>query len=61
MGEIIAKIMFFIIVLPSMIITEGYEMFKKFLKKNNLSPTWEYVLLIVLVLLLLVLLLFGYS
>jgi NhaP-type Na+/H+ or K+/H+ antiporter len=63
MFEAFLKIWYFIIILPIYIAKEGYEMFKKYMKKNNYSMDWIYVLyalLAALIIILIVLLAYGY-
>lgn len=61
MFEILAKIWFFLVILPFTILTEGYEMLKKFMTKRGYKPDWMYVLLTILIILLVILLLLQYG
>lgn len=61
MGEIISKIIFFIFILPFLMLSKGYEMFKKFMTRNNYTLDWAYVTLAILIILLVILLLLKYG
>jgi hypothetical protein len=60
MGEIIQTIFYFIIILPFLILQEGYKMFKKFMSHGRRWYYFPYVLLGILVFLLIILLMYGY-
>jgi hypothetical protein len=61
MFEIIAKIWFFLVMLPFMILTEGYKVLKKFMTKRDYKLDWMYVTLAALILLLVILFLLQYG
>lgn len=61
MWDLIVKIWYFIFIFPIFIITEGYDMLKKFFSKHNMKPEWAYILLLVCVVMLLLLIFFGYG
>lgn len=61
MWGIIAKIWFFIVILPYFIVQEGYEMLKKFMAKHGYHLDFLHVLLGVLILILIILLLLEYG
>lgn len=61
MGEIIAKIIFFIFILPILILGEGYDMFKNFMAKRGYTLDWAYVTLAILVIILIILVMFQYG
>ena len=50
-----------IYILPVIIITEGYELLKKFMHKRGYEIDWAYTLLVVLVLILIISLLVQYG
>lgn len=60
MGEIFAKVVFFIVMLPILIFKAGYAKLKEFIKNNNYGKSWEYGLLAILVIILVILLMAGY-
>jgi NhaP-type Na+/H+ or K+/H+ antiporter len=63
MWEIFLRIWFFIIVLPIILIQEGYKKFKKYLEKKGHPMDWMYFVyaaLFILVLFLVILLAEGY-
>jgi len=60
MLEIFQNILFFIIVLPFMIFSKGYDMLKKFAKKHGYEISFLHVLLVALIILLILLFLNGY-
>ena len=63
MFEVFFRIWFLVAILPVLIATRGYEIFKEYLKKRNLPMDWIYFVyaaLIVLVIILIVLLGMGY-
>lgn len=61
MGEIFSKIIFFIFVLPFLMLSKGYEMLKKFMSKHGYTFDRLYVLLAALILLLILVLLLQYG
>ena len=61
MFEIITKIWYMIYILPVIIITEGYEMLKKFMHKRGYEIDWAYALLAILVLILIIVLFLQYG
>ncbi len=64
MWDIWIKIVFFILVLPFLIFTEGYQMLKGYLTGKNYwggsRDSWIYTTLAILVLLLIILFFSGY-
>ena len=48
-------------ILPVIIITEGYEMLKKFMHKRGYEIDWAYALLAILVLILIIVLFLQYG
>lgn len=62
MFQIIYKIWYLVVILPILIVIEGYKMLKKFMAKRGYTPDWAWAWLVILVVLLLIALLFqvGY-
>jgi len=61
MFEFITKIWYMIYILPVILITEGYELLKKFMHKRGYEIDWAYTLLAVLILILIIALLVNYG
>ena len=61
MFHLLFKIFYFIVIFPILIIGKGYEVLKKIVSKQGLSPDWAWTWLIILTVLLVVLLLFQYG
>ena len=61
MMEIFWKIWYLIIILPVILVTEGYEKLKKFMHKRGYEIDWAYTLLAVLILILIITLLVNYG
>ncbi|MFZ3011695.1 MAG: hypothetical protein WA060_01695 [Minisyncoccia bacterium] len=61
MWELFLKIWYFIIVLPIILVTEGYERLKKFMHKHGYHPDWAHTVLAVLILALILALLVQYG
>ena len=59
--EIFWKIWYLIIILPVILVTEGYEKLKKFMHKRGYEIDWAYTLLAVLILILIITLLVNYG
>ncbi len=61
MFELILKIIFLIVVLPFLVVNEGYEMLKKWMKKHNYTPDWAHTVLAILIVILIILLILQYG
>jgi len=61
MWELFIKIWYFIIILPIILVTEGYGKLKKFMHKRGYEIDWAYTLLAVLTLILIIALLVNYG
>ena len=59
--EIFWKIWYLIIILPVILVTEGYEKLKKFMHKRGYEIDWAYTLLAALILILIITLLVNYG
>ncbi len=60
MGEIFEKIFYLLVLLPFLMISEGYAKFKAFMDEKKAWGKFPYVLIMILVIILLVLLAEGY-
>jgi hypothetical protein len=61
MGEIFAKILFFLFTLPVLIVHEAYLKIKELFRRNGQEVDWLFVLLLIMLAILFLLLLFQYG